>query len=284
LKAAQPTTELTLRLGQLSGGRSAVVNAVGNGINVIEPGGNGNDDTDQLSWLENSGAIIVGAGAVGPSDDLHRWPESSYGTRFDLQGWGENIVTTGRGDLYGGEEYDSAFTASFGATSGASAMVAGAVADLVGFWKQNISPSPPSPDSVRSLLKWTGTPQLPNPMGHVGPHPDLRRAIGELIETGVWSPKGRPAGPVVLDVVPSPLNAAASVLIETPGKSHVKLELFSPAGRLVRVLFDGDTSSGKHSFEWNGQDDQGYPVASGVYVCRLVSGRAKATRRVVVVR
>ncbi len=88
---------------------TAIVNAVSNGIHVIEAGGNGAYNTDMLNWHPNgSGAIIVGAGGVyaGGSfaeGNLQRLSFSSYGARYDLQGWGENVVTTGYGALYSSE-------------------------------------------------------------------------------------------------------------------------------------------------------------------------------------
>ena len=87
---------------------AAIDNAVSNGIHVVEAGGNGNVNTDNLTWYGDSGAIIVGAGGVYPGGtwsegNLERLSFSSYGSRFDLQGWGEDVVTTGYGDLYNSE-------------------------------------------------------------------------------------------------------------------------------------------------------------------------------------
>jgi len=72
----------------------AIQLAVKNGINVVEAGGNGNEDTDDLTWLDKpSGATIVGAGGTG---DRKKIGLSSYGKgHFHLQGWGSGVVTTG---------------------------------------------------------------------------------------------------------------------------------------------------------------------------------------------
>jgi hypothetical protein len=94
---------------------AAIETAIANGINVVEAGGNGGApttlvgiNTDNLNWYGNSGAIIVGAGGAftggslpaAPEGDLERVNYSSYGNRYDLQGQGENVDTTGYGDLY----------------------------------------------------------------------------------------------------------------------------------------------------------------------------------------
>ena len=167
----------------------AIVNAVANGIHVIECGGNGDApnpnsgyNTDNLSWFGDSGAIIVGAGGWStsgsyPADNLERISWSSYGSRFNLQGQGENVMTTGYGDYYNewpDSNYD--YTWGFAGTSSAAPVVAGAVASCVAHWKATISSTPPTPAYMRDLLTITGTPQLYGNAGRIGPRPDLRAA------------------------------------------------------------------------------------------------------------
>ena len=98
--------------------------------------------------FRDSGAIIVGAGAPGTvANARSKLSFSTYGSRVDLQGWGDDIVTTGYGDLFNnpaaGKRRD--YTATFGGTSGASPIVAGAAVDLQGVTKEvfktTLSPS-----------------------------------------------------------------------------------------------------------------------------------------------
>lgn len=90
---------------------NAIQTAVGNGMIVVEAAGNGSQNLDDpifntghSPFLANhdSGAIIVGAGGspTGAAGDRSRLGFSSFGSTVDLQGWGENVVTTGYGDLY----------------------------------------------------------------------------------------------------------------------------------------------------------------------------------------
>ncbi|MCJ7577182.1 MAG: FG-GAP-like repeat-containing protein [candidate division Zixibacteria bacterium] len=166
----------------LNGVYAAIVNAVSNGINVVEAGGNGYVNTNYLTWYGNSGAIIVGAGGVypggtWPQGDLAKLDFSSFGRRFDLQGWGENVTTTGYGNLYSAQGYNYWYRKNFDGTSSASPIVAGAVACCVGYWKANISAIPPSSHYLRTVLINTGTPQASPQSGWIGPRPDLRAAI-----------------------------------------------------------------------------------------------------------
>jgi hypothetical protein len=52
----------------------------------------------------------------------------------------------------------------------------------------------------------------------------------------------------------------------------VKLEIYGLDGRRVAVLVDGTRGPGRHEALWEGRDDTGRPVASGVYFTRLTSG------------
>src|SRR5438105_6761035 len=81
----------------------------------------------------------------------------------------------------------------FGATSGATAMVAGAAALLESIVKER-GQSPLTPAAMRQLLKATGTPQAGDLSRHIGPRPDLRAAIAAL--------DGQPTGsvPVISEV------------------------------------------------------------------------------------
>jgi len=163
----------------------AIQLAIKNGINVVEAGGNGDDDTDDLTWLDKpSGATIVGAGGTG---DRQKIKLSSYGKKhFHLQGWGSGVVTTGgwpagNYDLYDND--DTTYTKSFGGTSGASPLVAGAMACCMGFWKASgLKPADLPPALLRQILIDTGSPQQgdPDSTHYIGPQPNLKAAFAKL--------------------------------------------------------------------------------------------------------
>ncbi|MEE9444014.1 MAG: FG-GAP-like repeat-containing protein [candidate division Zixibacteria bacterium] len=175
----------------------AIETAVANGIHVVEAGGNGGVDTDTIAWYGNSGGIIVGAGGAMVLAFNQRLLFSSYGSRFNLQGWGEYVITTGYGDLYAAEGKDYYYTSMFDGTSSASPTVAGAMACCVGYWKAlGWDPALLSPDSLRDILTVTGTPQNTSVPGNIGPRPDLRRACSLIVEQEIdWA-----------DVTQSPLS------------------------------------------------------------------------------
>ncbi len=164
----------------------AIENAVTNGIHVVEAGGNGGINTDGMNWFGDSGAIIVGAGGadLGPDADLQRLSFSSHGVRFNLQGWGELVVTTGYGTLYDDDGDNYAYADSFNGTSSASPVVAGAVACCAGYWKEGLGRDPfaLTPYLLRSTLMTTGTPQNLAVYGNIGPRPNIRAADSLLVQ------------------------------------------------------------------------------------------------------
>ena len=78
---------------------------------------------------------------------------------------------------------------------------------------------------------------------------------------------------------PNPFNAATEVDFALDRPAAVRLRVYDPAGRLVRTLVDERREAGLHTAFWDGRDDGGRSVASGVYVCRLEAGaQARAVR------
>jgi Subtilase family len=170
---------------------NAIRAATGKGIIVVESAGNGAENLDRLAYdgkfdrtKRDSGAIIVGAGLpeggiYGPGPDRTRTAESNYGSIVDLQGWGRYITTTGYGDLRREQGENNWYTIDFGATSGATSMVAGAAAVLESIVKAR-GAAALSPAALRQLLRNTGTPQAGDVNQRIGPRPDLRAAITAL--------------------------------------------------------------------------------------------------------
>ncbi|MEJ2721583.1 MAG: FlgD immunoglobulin-like domain containing protein [bacterium] len=55
----------------------------------------------------------------------------------------------------------------------------------------------------------------------------------------------------------------------------LRLTIFDSCGRKIVDLVDATLPPGLHTVEWNGEDSEGRPVASGVYFCRLSAGDRK---------
>jgi serine protease len=165
----------------------AIFSATSDGIIVIEPAGNGTLDLDEREFgspfprgLPDSGAIVVGAGGAPGCGSWVGAPRaridfSNFGSRINLQGWGECVVTTGYGDLYGGTR-NTFYAGEFAGTSSAAAMVAAAAASLSSATEARTGEHLSS-RRARSILRDTGSAQDPSVPGQIGPLPNLRAAL-----------------------------------------------------------------------------------------------------------
>ena len=83
--------------------------------------------------------------------------------------------------------------------------------------------------------------------------------------------------PISLSVYPSPFNPTTQIRYEIPKTSaRIELAIFDAAGRFVRSL---PAASGSGSIMWNGEDNSGRKVSSGVYIVRLKAGNQVIERR-----
>lgn len=165
-------------------GRAAVRVADERGIHVVMCAGNGGLRLDEQGSSQtpdadhlpppprgDSGAILVGArDSIGGRRVL---PTSNRGDRVNVSAQGRWVATLRRAN-----PGDREILYSFGETSSAGAIVAGAVASLCGILEANRLADQYGPRDVRELLVATGR----NPLDGIGAQPDLRRAIVTLME------------------------------------------------------------------------------------------------------
>ncbi len=161
----------------------AVQVATSKGVHVIAAAGNGSVNLDNESDYMNrgdNGSIIVGAGDNTLNHEKVSF--SSYGSRVNLQGWGNyTVFTTGYGsfEAYDGNEHRE-YTKTFSGTSSATSMVATAVI-LVQSWAKKELGIILEPMDLRDLLIDTGSAQGGlNSSNHIGPIPNVEAAIKKL--------------------------------------------------------------------------------------------------------
>jgi hypothetical protein len=87
---------------------------------------------------------------------------------------------------------------------------------------------------------------------------------------------------------PNPFNAGTTIQFDLPeagpGRRRVVVQVFNMLGQRVRTLLNGDVDAGTFTIYWNGRDDAGRGVASGVYLYRLISKDFTSTKKMVLVR
>jgi hypothetical protein len=94
-----------------------------------------------------------------------------------------------------------------------------------------------------------------------------------------------PARTALHQNAPNPFNPMTTITFDLARDGHVSLRIFDVAGRLVRVLSDETMTAGfTKRVTWNGLDDVGRRVSSGVYFYRLTTADFTATRKMVVMK
>ncbi len=83
---------------------------------------------------------------------------------------------------------------------------------------------------------------------------------------------------------PNPFNGTTTIRYTVGEPCRIELLLFNPAGQLVRTLESRHRKAGRHETVWNGKDDAGRGVSSGVYFVRLKAGKFKETRKIIYLR
>lgn len=85
-------------------------------------------------------------------------------------------------------------------------------------------------------------------------------------------------------VYPNPFNDATTIRYTLPKADDVLLTIHDPSGRLVDTLVKGYFPAGRHQAAWNGYNQVGVKVSSGLYICRLVAHERVLMQRIVLLR
>jgi hypothetical protein len=83
---------------------------------------------------------------------------------------------------------------------------------------------------------------------------------------------------------PNPFSDHTTLEYVLPNPGPVRLAVYDVLGRQVRVLVDEKQQAGRHTVQWDGRDESGRRLASGVYLARLVVGGTTKVRKMTFVR
>lgn len=240
------------------------------GILIVEAAANGSvnlDSPDYASYMNrgNSGAILVGAGT---SDMNHvKLSFSNYGSRVDVQGWGNYVFTSG---LYGGyfviggdsnQSYNN-----FSGTSSATPMVAGCAVVLQSYY-HSLTGNYLTPLEMKNLLINTGIPQGNPISGHIGPLPNMQSAINAIdVMLSVQNFEGFSA-----EFFPNPSDGKLNYSISNTGNSKINFQFLDILGREI-IQIEKKESQGI-------LDVQNLP--SGIYFLKVKNEEIEFTKRII---
>jgi hypothetical protein len=102
--------------------------------------------------------------------------------------------------------------------------------------------------------------------------------------TSVGTPPAVPAVTMLEQNAPNPFNPATVIRFSILHPGWVVLRVYGVAGRPVRTLVDGVRSAGWYEARWDGRDDYGHGVPSGVYLYKLTAPWYAETRKMVLTK
>jgi len=117
-----------------------------------------------------------------------------------------------------------------------------------------------------------------------------------LLSTGVYTsglskgdetsgpPASRPLAFALGAASPQPASGPVRISFSLAHSSHTSLRIFDAAGRSLRTLVDEERIAGEHEVGWDGRDDTGRMVSSGVYFYRMQAGSWHSQKKLVVFR
>ncbi len=110
--------------------------------------------------------------------------------------------------------------------------------------------------------------------------------LKDSIYLGVSGPglADTPADYVLYQNYPNPFNLRTVIPFYLPSNSRVAVRIYNLAGHLVRRLGEGEFSTGMHRVTWDGRDDQGRTLSSGVYVFRLQYPGGELSRKLLLLK
>jgi hypothetical protein len=112
-----------------------------------------------------------------------------------------------------------------------------------------------------------------------------KTALGAVaLLAGLTTDETHPARLALHQNYPNPFNAGTTLSYALPATANVELAIHDVSGRRVALVERGSRGPGVFDRAWDGKDDRGRPLASGVYFLRLRAGADEAVRKIVILR
>ncbi len=99
--------------------------------------------------------------------------------------------------------------------------------------------------------------------------------------TGVGEKETTPRDYSLMQNYPNPFNPSTTIEFAVPSASRVTLAVYNLLGQQVRTLVDREMNEGTYPVQWDGRDDNGVQLSSGIYIYRMVAGEFVATQKMI---
>ncbi|SYZ72543.1 Peptidase S8 and S53 subtilisin kexin sedolisin (fragment) [Candidatus Zixiibacteriota bacterium] len=251
-----------------SGMGAAIDYAISKGVLVVHAAGNSNNETADYLGTRTD---VVNVAATDSSDLKASF--SSYGTWVDVSAPGVDIAST----YHNYSDPTNDYYAVMSGTSMATPMVAG-VAALI----KSQFPSYSWLDIHNRLESTADNIDVLNPTyaGKLGTgRVNACRAIGGTPAPKEMSLHSIPMEFALYQNYPNPFNPGTSISFYLPEHSKINLTVYNILGEKVKTLADGEFEAGSHAVTWDGTNQAGAGVASGIYFYKMTAGDKSVTKK-----
>lgn len=93
-----------------------------------------------------------------------------------------------------------------------------------------------------------------------------------------------PVGTQLLGNYPNPFNPETTIRYNLKDAGQVKLAIYNTKGQLIKTLVDDHKAAGLNSVTWNGLDENGSAVASGLYYYKMYAGKYSSTKKMILMK
>lgn len=83
---------------------------------------------------------------------------------------------------------------------------------------------------------------------------------------------------------PNPFNPITTVRFNLNTQQNLKLTIHNALGQLVKILYSGPKNAGPHSFNWDGTNNKGQNVGSGIYFYRLTTDKVTLNKKMMLIK
>ncbi len=112
--------------------------------------------------------------------------------------------------------------------------------------------------------------------------------VDDVLITGNGGSSEDPIVPVIATELksnyPNPFNPETNIAFSMKEAGAVTLEVYNVKGQLVRTLINDVKAAGNHTVVWNGKDNNGRSVSSGIYYYKMNTGKYSSTKKMIMMK
>jgi hypothetical protein len=113
---------------------------------------------------------------------------------------------------------------------------------------------------------------------------DPQQLSNPAVIAGVLNIQSTPTEFALLQNFPNPFNPETTIGYNLSESADVKLQIYNVVGQVVRTLVAEPQSAGRYQVRWNGMDDRGVPVSSGIYFYQIAAGKFQDVRKLMLLK